>query len=142
MFSREESKRRRQEFWTNFGKRSDRKWMLYDTKVKEINLKFHFDTKTASLGFMIDAEDKEFENYYFEKFESLKVILKDEISTDLIFDSDYETESGKRVGFIYLLKENVSIHNKNTWEEVAVFFETYMPKMELFFIEYKDFIES
>ena len=75
MFSREESKKIRQEFWTSFGKRNDRKWMLYDTKMKEINLKFHFDTKIASLGFVIDTEDEDFKTYYFEKFESLKTIL-------------------------------------------------------------------
>lgn len=142
MFSREESKKIRQEFWTSFGKRNDRKWMLYDTKMKEINLKFHFDTRIASLGFVIDTDDEDFKTYYFEKFESLKTVLAEEISAHLIFDSNYETESGKKVAYIYLLKENVSIHKKESWEEVAIFFENFMPKMEMAFLEYKDFIEN
>lgn len=47
MFSKEESRILRQEFWTGFGKSFPRKWILYNTKLKGLNLKFYFDTKTA-----------------------------------------------------------------------------------------------
>ncbi|MGB5417276.1 MAG: DUF4268 domain-containing protein, partial [Algibacter sp.] len=42
MFSKEESKRIKQEFWTSFGKSFPRKWVLYDTKLKGLSFKFHF----------------------------------------------------------------------------------------------------
>ncbi|PZD77026.1 DUF4268 domain-containing protein [Mesonia sp. K7] len=140
MFSKEESKQIRQEFWTSFGQRSLRKWILYNTKIKEVNLKFHFDNKKAQVGFVIDTSDEIIKPYYFEKFESLKTIMKEEISETLVFDEFYETESGKMVGFIYIELDNVSIHNKKTWEKVYVFFETFMPKFETFFAAYKDFL--
>ncbi len=142
MFSREESKKIRQEFWTAFGKQSPKKWMLYNTKIKEVNLKFHFDTKKATVGIVIDTEDEILKPYYFEKFESLKLLMKEEISNDLIFDLNHETESGKIVASIFILKEQVSIHNKKTWPEVFEFFNENMLKFELFFLEYKDFIEA
>ncbi|WP_255422856.1 DUF4268 domain-containing protein [Aquimarina sp. AD1] len=37
---------------------------------------------------------------------------------------------------------NVSIHNRKTWEEAMVFLNNHMDKLEAFFLEYKDFIES
>lgn len=142
MFSREESKRIRQEFWTAFGKQSPKKWILYHTKIKEVNLKFHFDTKKASLGIAIDTDDEILKPYYFEKFESLKLSMKEEISEDLIFDFNHETESGKVIAYIFLFKEKVSIHNKKTWSDVFSFFNENMLKFEAFFLEYKDFIEA
>ena len=78
MFSKEESKQIREQFWIFFGKRHPRKWLLYDTKVKEINLKFSFDTSKAQVSFDIETNDDLFRTYYFEKFESLKKLLKEE----------------------------------------------------------------
>ena len=47
MFSKEESRLLRQEFWISFGKSFPRKWILYNTKLKGFNFKFHFDNKNA-----------------------------------------------------------------------------------------------
>ena len=35
MYSKEESSKLREEFWTSFGKSFPRKWILYRTGVKE-----------------------------------------------------------------------------------------------------------
>lgn len=142
MFSKEESKKIREEFWTLFGKQSPKKWILYNTKIKEVKLKFHFDNKKASLGFIVDTEDEILKPYYFEKFLSLQNLIKQEIHEDVVLQEFHETEVGKIVGYIYLEKQNVSIHNKKTWAEVFNFFNTYMPKFENFFLDYKDFISS
>ena len=45
MFSKNEAKLLRQDFWTSFGKSFPRNWMLYNTNVKGLSFKFHFDTK-------------------------------------------------------------------------------------------------
>ena len=94
------------------------------------------------MGIEIDTDDEILKPYYFEKFESLKLLMKEEISGDLIFDFNHETESGKIIGYIFLLKEQVSIHNQKSWPEVFQFFNENMLKMEAFFLEYKDFIEA
>ena len=55
MFSKEESRLIRQEFWTSFGKSFPKKWILYNTKTKGLSFKFHFDTKKALVA--LDLED-------------------------------------------------------------------------------------
>ena len=55
MFSREESARMRQEFWTSFGKSFPRKWILYQTKIKGLSFKFNFDTKKAMVLMEIEG---------------------------------------------------------------------------------------
>jgi len=57
MFSKEESRQIRQQFWTSFGKSFPRKWVLYNTNIKGLSFKFHFDTKCAFIA--LDFEDEE-----------------------------------------------------------------------------------
>ena len=56
MFSKEESRLLREEFWTSFGKSFPRKWILYNTKLKGFTFKFHFDTKSSLVE--LDLEDR------------------------------------------------------------------------------------
>jgi hypothetical protein len=43
MFSKEEAAQLRREFWTSFGKSFPRKWMLYNTQIKDFSFKFVAD---------------------------------------------------------------------------------------------------
>nr|WP_321222654.1 DUF4268 domain-containing protein [uncultured Psychroserpens sp.] len=142
MFSKEESRQLREEFWTSFGKSFPRKWVLYDTKIKGFSFKFHFDTKKALVA--LDLED-DLENRikYWEKLQSLKSILVDEYLPNVIYEEEYYLENGKEISRIYVpLNQKVSIHNKNTWRDVMVFFNETMANFELFFEEYRDILEN
>ena len=142
MFSKEESRQLRHEFWTSFGKSFPRKWMLYDTKLKGLSFKFHFDTKSALVAF--DLEDN-LENRinYWEKLLSLKGILLEEFLPDALFEETYYLDNHKEISRIYVpLDQNASIHNKNTWQTVMLFFNEKMALFEAFFNDYKEVIES
>ncbi|MDX1279346.1 DUF4268 domain-containing protein [Oceanihabitans sediminis] len=142
MFSKEESRRLKQEFWTSFGKSFPRKWILYNTKMKGFSFKFHFDTKKALVALDIE-DDLENRITYWEKLESLKSILHNDYLPEAIFEETYFLENGKEISRIYIpLEQKVSIHNKNTWQEVMVFFNTNMQLFEAFFEEYKDIIKG
>ncbi|MFC4721813.1 DUF4268 domain-containing protein [Geojedonia litorea] len=142
MFSKEESRRLREEFWISFGKSFPRKWILYNTKIKGFSFKFHFDTKTALVA--LDLED-DLENRIncWEKLGALKSILKDDYLPEAIFEDIYILENGKEISRIYVpLEEKVSIHNKNTWQQVMVFFNTTMSLFEDFFNEYEAILKD
>lgn len=141
MFSKEESRLLREEFWTSFGKSFPRKWILYNTKLKGFTFKFHFDTKSALVA--LDVED-DLENRinYWEKLTALKSILTEEFLPNAIFEEAYILENGKEISRIYVPhNQKVSIHNKNTWQKTMEFFNENMSLFEAFFEEYKDVIE-
>lgn len=140
MFSKEESRKLREDFWISYGKSFPRKWILYDTKIKGFSFKFHFDTKIALVA--LDLED-DLENRinYWEKLLSLKSILKADYLQEVIFEEEYILENGKDISRIYIqLNEKVSIHNKNSWRAVMEFFNEKMSLFEGFFEEYKDIL--
>ncbi len=142
MFSKEESRILRQTFWTSFGKSFPRKWILYDTKLKGLNLKFHFDNKSALVALDLE-DDLEHRIKYWEKLEALRSILLDEYLPNAIYKENYFLENGKEISRIYIpLEQKVSIHNKNTWRDVMEFFNEKMSLFEAFFEAYKDVIDS
>jgi len=142
MFSKEEAKKLRQEFWTSFGKEYPQKWLLYNTRVKEIQLKFTFERKYAQVSLDIIAEDPLIREYYFEKLESLKTILESEYLPEIIYDREYELPEGKIISRIYAQKDKVSIYNKKDWPLVKDFLYQKMTLMEEFFNDFSDFIKS
>lgn len=142
MYNREESKKIRQEFWTSFGKNYPRKWLLYNTKIKDLSLKFTFNLRIAEVSIDLDATDKILRQYYFEKLQSLQAILKEEYLPDAILAEAYELENGKIISRLYVTKEGVNIHNKKDWPVVQEWLSEKMDSLERFYLEYRDFIES
>ncbi|WP_250432384.1 DUF4268 domain-containing protein [Hanstruepera flava] len=142
MFSKEESRQLRETFWISFGKSFPRKWLLYNTKIKGFSFKFHFDTKQALVSLDVES-DLENRINYWEKLVALKSILQDDYLPEAIYEETFYLDNGKEISRVYVpLDAKVSIHNKNSWQEVMVFFNETMGLFEAFFEEYKDVIKG
>ena len=142
MFSKEEAQRMKREFWITFAEEFPRKWLLYNTKIKDVSLKFYIDNKKAQVLLEIEPKDDKNRIIYYEKVESLKTILLEEYLPDAIFERNLYLENGKAVSRIWVEKLNVSSNNKNTWSDVFEFFNEKMDAFERFFYEYEDYIKD
>lgn len=131
----------RKEFWIAFGKSFPRKWILYNTKIKDFSFKFNADSKKAEVSLDIEINDEIFRNAYFEKMWSLESILEEEIGA-IQKDEFYTLENGKVIARFWITKENVSVYNKNTWQEIFEFFVEKMDSFERVYYEYEDFIKD
>ncbi|HLV39624.1 DUF4268 domain-containing protein [Xanthomarina sp.] len=142
MFSKEDSRLLKQEFWTSFGKSFPTKWTLYDTKIKGFSFKFHFDTKQALVALDLE-DDLEDRINNWGKLLALKSILLEEYLPEAIFEEEYFLENDKEISRVYvLLDASVSIHNKKSWRVVMEFFNKNMSQFEAFFEEYQDVIKA
>lgn len=140
MFSKEEATQLREEFWISFGKSFPRKWILYNTKIKDLSFKFYFDTKKAMV--LLDIEShQEKRQLYYQKMVSLKSLLQEKIP-NVLFEEKFYLDNGKEISRIYVEKQNVCIHNKNTWQEAMFFLNETMLLFENFWFEYEDFIKE
>lgn len=142
MYSKEESLHLKKEFWVQFAAAYPKKWLLYDTKIRDVAFKFYIDNKKAQVQLDIEMKDEEKRKIYFEKIESLKTILRDDFLPDVILERNFYLENGKIISRIWVEKLNVSISNKNTWQEVFDFFNDTMTPFEYFFYEYQDYIKN
>lgn len=142
MFSKADSQKIKREFWIEFAEVYPRKWLLYDTKIKDFSFKFYVDNKKAQVTLDIEPKDEGKRKIYFEKIESLKHILYDDFLSDAIFERNFHLETGKVISKIWVEKDGISVFNKNTWPIIFDFFNEKMNAFELFFYEYKDYIED
>jgi hypothetical protein len=142
MYTKEESQRLKREFWISFADKYPRKWILYDTKIKDFSFKFFVDNKKAQVLIDIEMRDAEKRKSYFEKLESLKTILEEEYIKDLVFENKYTLESEKTISRIWVEKLEVSVSNRQYWDEIFDFFNKKMDKLERFYLEYEDYIKD
>jgi len=142
MYSKEETQRLKREFWVTFAEKYPRKWLLYDTKIKDFSFKFYVDNKKAQVLIDIEHRNTEKRIAYFEKLEALKNILEEEFITDLVFEKDYVLENGKTISRIWVEKSGVGFSNRNYWDSIFDFFNKKMDALERFYLEYDEFIKD
>lgn len=142
MYSKEETQKLKREFWVAFAEKYPRKWVLYDTKVKDFSFKFYVDNKKAQVLIDIEHRNDEKRTIYFEKLESLKSILEDDFVKDLVFERNFVLENGKTISRIWVEKSGVSVSNRKYWDEIFDFFNEKMHAVEMFYLEYGDYIRD
>jgi len=150
MYTKEEIKELKKEFWEGFGtycsqipalKKRKSKFMLYNTKMKGVELKFDATRDGAYVILEINHPDdtKRFELY--EKFELYKSIMEKQFPAGLIWDFAYIRECGTEVCRIYTIKQGIDIHRRIQWMEFYQFMASEMNKLEKAFRTVKEALE-
>ncbi len=151
MYTKEEAKHLSKEFWIVFARRCEiipelknrkKKWVLYDTGLAGIDLKFEVTRSEAIV--MIEVNSRQ-ENRRLEIFEVLlkyQKFLEEGFAESLIWDYCFLRESGQEVCRIYTSLSNVDFHRQNQWPEIFNFMIDNMLILENNFMEIKDVIET
>ncbi|MBK9224270.1 MAG: DUF4268 domain-containing protein [Flavobacterium sp.] len=142
MYSKQETQQLKKEFWINFSEKYPRKWVLYDTKIKDFSFKFYVDNKKAQVSIDIEHRNEEKRVAYFEKIEALKNILEEEFIPDLVYQKNFTLDNGKTISRIWVEKTGIAVSNRNDWDDVFYFFNEKMNAFELFYFEYDEFIKD
>lgn len=142
MYSKKEGLLIKKEFWTAFASAYPKKWLLYDTKIKDVSFKFYIDNKKAQVLLDIETKEEEKRKIYFEKIESLKTILHKDYLPEAILERNFYLENGKIISRIWIEKSGVSLNNKNDWKTIFDFFSETMIQFELFYFEHEDYIKD
>lgn len=142
MYSKEEAQKLKREFWIDFAAKYPRKWVLYDTKIKDFSFKFYVDNKKAQVLIDIEHRSDDKRIAYFDKLESLKNILEEEFVKDLVFEKNFVLENGKSISRIWIEKLDVSVSNRKYWDSIFAFFNEKMNALENFYNEYDAYIQD
>lgn len=142
MYSKAEMQQLKKDFWVAFAEEYPRKWLLYDTKIKDFSFKFFTDNKKAQVMIDIEMKDDDKRIAYFEKLESLKTILEEDYIKDLVFEKNLTLETGKVISRVWVEKTGIGMTNKNAWPQIFDFFSENMEAFERFYFEFEDFIKD
>ncbi len=142
MYSKQENQQLKQQFWVAFAEKYPRKWILYDTKIKDFSFKFYVDNKKAQVLIAIEHRSEEKRLSYYEKLKSVKNILENDFIKDLVFEKNHTLENGKTISQIWVEKLNTGVSNPANWDAIFDFFNEKMIALELFYADYDEFIKD
>lgn len=134
MFSKAEAQALKKEFWVNFGKAFPRKWILYNTKIRDFDLKFFADNKKAEVILELGMKDADVRELFSQLILEHRETLENQLGEEVCIDLQHYTETGKIISKFWVQIEGVSVFNKNTWREMYEFFVAKMEAMESFFL--------
>ena len=142
MYSKEENQRLKREFWIAFAEKYPRKWVLYDTKIKDFAFKFYVENTKAQVLIDIEHRNEDKRLQYFEKMEAFRTILETEYLSGLVFEKNFTLDSGKTISRIWVEQSQVSVSNRKYWDEIFDFFFEKMNALEMFYLEYEAIIKD
>lgn len=150
MYSREELKQLKKEFWEGFGtycsqipalKRRKSKFLLYNTKMKGVEMKFDATRQGAFVILEINLTNEEARLEKYQQFENYKSLMEKQFPEGLIWDFAYVREAGEQVCRIYTHKSGIDFHRRIQWMEFYKFMADEMLKLEKAFKVVKEAIE-
>lgn len=150
MYSREEVKILKREFWTGFDafcaelprfKIRKRKWILYNTKIKGVELKFDAARDGAYVIFELNHPKTSKRLEMFELMKKYKVVV-DQFFADAEWQEQFEKPCGTMVSRIYRHLGGLDIHRQEQWPEFYPFLSREMCHCERMFKEMRELLQD
>jgi hypothetical protein len=152
MYSRDELKQLRVDFWTMFGKRCEvhpllvgkrKKWLLHRTGISNVALRFDVGRENAVVMIEISHRNERRRLAVFEIFEKYKSLLEEGIPNGLIWEFYIaRNDSSQEVCRIYTELRGVDFHRQNQWPDIFNFFIENMIPLENNLMEIKDLVKD
>ena len=147
MYSRDELKQLKREFWISFSdycltipQLASRKsqFMLYNTKLKGVELKFDATRNGAFVIMEINHTDPDRRFELFEHAQACRLLFEQELGNELIWELCDMRPEGKEVSRIYIQKMGMDMHRRDDWPQFYEFMAPMMLRMEKAFRAFKE----
>ena len=151
MYSKEQTKLLSREFWIVFARRCEivpelrlkkKKWVLYDTGLRGIDLKFEINRKEALVMIEVNSQEENRRQEIYETIQKYRLMLENGFTLPLTWDRCFVRESGQVVCRIYISLSNVDFHQQMQWPLIYNFFIDNMLILENNLMEIKDGLDA
>ena len=151
MYSKDELKKLKIEFWESFAaycevqpylRRRRKMWTLYNTKVKGVELKFDANRKGAYVILEVNHRQEEERLELYERLTWYKETLEKDFPDGLIWDCCFVRETGNEVARIYVAKEGLDLHRREHWGDFFSFMARQMYLLERNFMSIAEYLRE
>ena len=149
MFSKEEAKALRLEFWQKLANRTRRLpgqkgrkkvWIADKTGIKGLDLRFDVGREKIIVALEINIKDEEKRLALFEKLETTKSLFEKHFGEPMIWNRAYAKDNGREVCRVYVERPG-DIYIRETWPEIHRFMIDRMVRLEKAFLVVKDYLK-
>lgn len=151
MFTKEERKVLMQKFWSQFDEYCDtipelswrkKKWILHDTKISHLDLKFDIDHDFAMVALEINHKSENRRLSVYELVERYRIILEEGFNGGLTWDFCYLNANQQEVCRIYVVKRGVDLQKSGDWEVIYPFWAKNMLQLQDNFMEIQESLKE
>lgn len=150
MYSRDEMKSLKTDFWEGFALYCEvqpylyahKKWLLYDTKIKGVELKFDVFRYGASVMIEVNHKSEEQRLAMYEKLTWYKESIEKEFEEPLLWNISCLRDSGQQVSRVILSREGLDFHKRTSWGDYYAFMAQNMFRLETNFLAIVEFIRE
>jgi hypothetical protein len=141
MYTREESSRLRQEFWTTFGRYMNPvpssegmkiSWINYHTGVRDVYFRMYADEREARIAITLEHHEVGLQELFFEQFTELKTRLHQELHEEWIWQLHDTHDPNRVISRIYKSLPAVNVYNKAQWPDLISFLKPRLITLDRF----------
>ncbi|MCB0637495.1 MAG: DUF4268 domain-containing protein [Lewinella sp.] len=130
MYTREQARQLRQEFWTAFGQylaphpsATGQKvnWINYKTGYRSLYFRMDADRDRAYIGIVMAQRDPDLQQLFYEQFLELRGPLHGLLDEAWQWEEDATDEHGRAIRQIYTTQAPVNIFRKEDWPAIIAF---------------------
>jgi hypothetical protein len=150
MYSQDELKQLKKDFWEGFGlfcenlprfKYKKRGWILYNTKIKGVEMKFDALREGAFVILELNHPNETKRLEMLTLLEEYKAVF-DSCFPDATWEILFVKPCGTPVSRIYKQKKEVDIYRREQWQEFYPFLSREMSRLEKAFNELKELLRE
>jgi hypothetical protein len=151
MFSKEEAKIKKIEFWQSLNEKLEMEkgvhgnkvnWTSFNTEIKHLYFRMEADEKVARLCIDMQFPNAGIREIYFEQFTELKNKLDEAFDSKLIWLPTHAHWNGKTIARICVEESGVNILNEPDWGKMQSFLVHNFVKLEAFWAEFGDIFKN
>jgi hypothetical protein len=147
LYSKDETARLKQEFWTTFGQYLALEnsstglrvnWINYKTSIKHLYFKMEADGKKARIGIEITHPDASLQELLFEQFKEFKTMLNSYLKEDWTWELHTTDDYGKIITRISITETGFSIFKREDWPALISFLKPRLLALDSFWVDVQD----
>lgn len=151
MYSKEQLKLLKEEFWEGFAaycevqpylRERKKIWTLYNTKVKGVELKFDATRTGAYVILEVNHHREDERLEMFERLTWYREVLEVDIDDEIIWDICFIRDTGQQVARIYMEYPGIDFHRREHWGEFFRFMATRMYQLEKNFLSIAEYLRE
>jgi uncharacterized protein DUF4268 len=141
MYSKEQTSKLKEAFWTTFGQYIAPQpsaeglkinWINYKTGIRHLHFKMQADHRSASIAIELSHPDPGIQALIFEQFKSFINILASYLNEDWDWQLHTTDENDKTISRISKTLEDVSIFKQEDWPAMISFFKPRITALDEF----------
>ncbi|ADX68374.1 Uncharacterised protein [Weeksella virosa] len=146
LFSKEEAKRIKHEFWTAFGSYMKLQpnaegrrinWINYKTGIKGLFFKTDVFNRHAEISVQVAHPDPSYQQMIWEQLEEFELVFASYCGDDWVWEKNDFSDEGKPISSIRLKLDQVSIYRESDWAEIIRFLKENSIALDAFWVDHK-----